>query len=46
MKTLDFEIFEIIAADKGCDVAFPVKEKMLIEVIKQFVTRFSSEMVS
>lgn len=43
MKTLDFEIFEIIAADKGCDVAFPVKEKMLIEVIKQFVTRFSSE---
>lgn len=46
MKTLDLEIFEIIAADKGCDVAFPVKEKMLIEVIKQFVTRFSSEMVS
>ena len=26
MKTLNLEIFEIIAADKGCDIAFPIKE--------------------
>lgn len=43
MKTLNLEFFEIIAADKGCDIAFPIKEKMLLEVINQFVTRFHSE---
>ena len=33
------EIFEKIAQDKGCDIAFPMKENFLLQVIKQFVER-------
>lgn len=43
MQELNLEIFEIIATEKACDIAFPLKEKMLIEVIKQFVERFKSD---
>lgn len=41
--TFNTEIFEMIAAEKGCDIAFPIKEKMLIEVIRQFVSRFKPD---
>lgn len=43
MKQLNIEIFEQIAFDKGCDIAFPLKEKMLIEVISQLISRFHNE---
>lgn len=43
MEALDAEVFEMIALEKSCDIAFPIKEKMLIEVTKQFTTRFSSK---
>ena len=33
----------MIALEKGCDIAFPLKEKMLIEVIKHFVSNFNSD---
>lgn len=43
MRELNLEFFEMIALEKGCDIAFPLKEKMLIEVIKHFVSNFNSE---
>ncbi len=33
------EIFEKIVQDKGCNIAFPVKEKFLLDIIKQFIER-------
>ena len=38
MQKLNLEFFEMIALEKGCDIAFPLKEKMLVEVIKHFVS--------
>lgn len=35
----DFERFETIAVDRTCDIAFPIKEKLLIEIVKAFFTR-------
>ncbi len=42
MNNLDFEIFEMIALEKGCDIAFPLKEKYLIDVVSQINERFKS----
>lgn len=43
MQEFNLEFFEMIALEKGCDIAFPLKEKMLIEVIKHFVSNFNSD---
>ena len=43
MQKLNLEFFEMIALEKGCDIAFPLKEKMLVEVIKHFVSNFNSD---
>lgn len=36
---LDSDIFEQIADEKQCDIAFPIKEHFLVQVIKQIVSR-------
>ena len=41
--TLDFEVFEQIADEKQCDIAFPIKEHFLIQVIKQIIGQFHTE---
>ena len=40
--SLNMELFEQIAIEKGCDIAFPIKEHFLIQVIQQLVSRFHS----
>ena len=40
--SLNMELFEQIAMEKGCDIAFPIKEHFLIQVIQQLVSRFHS----
>ncbi|MBO4582663.1 MAG: nucleotidyl transferase AbiEii/AbiGii toxin family protein [Alphaproteobacteria bacterium] len=40
--SLNMDFFEQIAIEKGCDIAFPVKEHFLIQVIQQLVSRFYS----
>lgn len=40
---LDFEVFEQIADEKQCDIAFPIKEHFLIQVIKQIIGQLHTE---
>lgn len=40
--SLNMDFFEQIAIEKGCDIAFPIKEHFLIQVIQQLVSRFHS----
>ena len=40
---LDFEVFEQIADEKQCDIAFPIKEHFLIQVIKQIIGHLHTE---
>ncbi len=43
MKPLNADILNLIAVSKSCHEAFPIKEKMLLEVITQILSRFKSE---
>lgn len=40
---LDFEVFEQIADEKQCDIAFPIKEHFLVQVIKQIIKQIHTE---